>query len=70
MRIEKVELVDASHQLPMPDRGGRLFDAGRGERVDVEAPFWHSLLVQGAIRIVPAGKNERPATEAKAPRPR
>ena len=53
MRIEKVRLADTTQRLPMPDRGGRLFDGERGERVDVESPFWLGLIEQGAVLIVP-----------------
>ncbi|MBZ8133228.1 hypothetical protein CLD20_08125 [Afifella sp. IM 167] len=46
-------------QIPMPDRGGRLFSAD-GETVDMEDGFWAGLAREGDIETAPAFEAEAP----------
>jgi|GEM_PF-1335172 len=47
--LQKCVLADPTHTLPMPDRDMRLFRPS-GETVDVEDPFWASLIGDKSIR--------------------
>lgn len=59
---ERYRLADLAHGLPMPDRGGRLFDqTEEGEAVDPEDPFWSVLIKDRDIipAATPAKKKEK-----------
>lgn len=58
---ERYRLADLAHQLPMPDRGGRLFDrTEEGEAVDTEDPFWRVLIAdKDIVPVKPAKKKEK-----------
>lgn len=50
---KRYRLADPAAQIPMPDRGGRLFSATpRGEAVDIGQRFYSNLIADGDL--VPA----------------
>ena len=51
-RFVPVVLSDASHKVPMPDKGGRFFSQNPAapETVDIFDPFYAALLADGSIR--------------------
>lgn len=50
MTARRYRLAKAEAQIPMPDRGGRLFAAdAEGERVDPENRYYATLIADGDI---------------------
>lgn len=65
-KTERYRLARPDMQLPMPDRGGRLFTTDvEGEAVDVEDRFWANLIADGDL--VPVSRVASPATPADPP---
>ena len=61
---KRYRLADPACQVPMPDRGGRLFSR-EGENVDPEHPFYMRLIADGDI--VPASRDAPEASPPVAP---
>lgn len=59
--LKRYRLANDALQVPMPDRGGRLFGA-QGETVDTENPFYAVLIADQDLVEEPA---ETPAVETK-----
>lgn len=63
-----VRLVDPSHVLPNPDRGGRPVPQDRAFAVDDASPFWAQCIADGSVAPAPEPAPEpAPAKPAEKP---
>ena len=63
--LKRYRLAHDALQVPMPDRGGRLFGIG-GETVDTEHPFYAALIADADIVEEPAELPETKSSQQPA----
>lgn len=60
MRIVAAVLADLEHKLPIPGQPGMVFPT-EGRPIDIDDPFWLSLVTDGSLKVVEPGHAPAPA---------
>lgn len=68
MNLKRYRLANLTHTVPMPDRGGRLFEqTEEGMTIDVENAFYATMIKDRDL--VPAEEPAAPPVVAPSPTP-